>query len=48
MPAEPKTTKKDIKRLQKKLKLIAREVRKLDCQIRDVAQAVANGNFRML
>jgi ABC-type metal ion transport system substrate-binding protein len=48
MPAESKPTKKDIKKLQKKLKLIAREAKKLDCHLRDVARAVANGNFRML
>jgi hypothetical protein len=48
MPAESKKTKKRIKRLQKQLKLIAREAKKLDCHIRDLARSVATGNFRML
>jgi hypothetical protein len=48
MPAQAKKNKKRIKRLQKQLKLIAREAKKLDCHIRDLARTVANGNFRML
>jgi hypothetical protein len=48
MPAESKKTKKRIKRLQKQLRLIAKEAKKLDCHIRDLARTVASGNFRML
>jgi hypothetical protein len=48
MPAQPKKAKKRIKRLQKQLRLIAKEAKKLDCHIRDLARTVATGNFRML
>ncbi len=48
MPAQSKKTKKRIKRLQKQLRLIAKEAKKLDCHIRDLARTVATGNFRML
>lgn len=49
MPARRKKTKKLVKKLQKELRLIAKEAKKLDCHIRDLARTVANGgNFRML
>jgi hypothetical protein len=49
MPAQSKKKeKKRIKRLQKQLRLISKEAKKLDCHIRDLARSIANGNFRML
>ena len=48
MPARRKKAKKRVKKLQKQLRLIAKEAKKLDCHIRDLAKTLATGNFRML
>ena len=48
MPARRKKAKKRAKDLKKKLKLITKEAKKLDCDIRELAQALQTGNYRML
>jgi hypothetical protein len=48
VPVRRKKAKKRVKKLQKQLRLIAKEAKKLDCHIRDLEKTFAHGNFRML
>jgi hypothetical protein len=48
MPARRKKAKKRVKKLQKQVRLIVKEAKKLDGHIRDLANTLGTGNFRML
>ena len=50
MPARKKKSQKrvDKARLQKQLRLVTQEAKRLDAHIRDLTKTLAAGNFRML